>query len=478
MASSLYDATGSTHTKSAMVMDLGKLFLPNPNQSVRLKGKDASVSAPISFAPVTEASVAVSDHATAVPLVPDSAVSDHAPAVSLVSNSIPVKTVSTATTAPHIASLQSVNSATVNSGLTWAKVISSIPNIPQSLSHVEPVFAEDKTTICIPSELLAIGRKKYSLCLIGQFLGTAPKLGFIHAILNKLWGREGTISISPYKNDLFLFQFPNEAAYLRALYRGPWHVGGIPLVLWPWSSTMKPVDLTSAIRPVWVQLKHVPLELLTQEGLSYLASAIGTPLHTDQDCSKLFHSDCANVYIQVDFSQPLHHKLTLDIHGEQVIVEVAYAWKPQFCDHCQGWGHHELTCKRKKSVQWIPKAKPVVKSSANTTTSILPASVSAVSVDVVSFPKETLGSVLEQPALIVTKPDIPAPRNLANHKPMSRLHGSAQHKAWAKHSSPPINPILASHQLATGESTHHSSVEVQGEGGSRWRLVAQRWRQR
>ncbi|KAJ4830944.1 hypothetical protein Tsubulata_019836, partial [Turnera subulata] len=77
--------------------------------------------------------------------------------------------------------------------------------------------------------------------------------------------------------------------------------------------------------PVWIKLKNVPLELLTKEGLSYLSSALGTPLHTDQNCSKIFKSDCVNVCVQIDFSKPLLNELKLDINGENVIIDVIYS---------------------------------------------------------------------------------------------------------------------------------------------------------
>ncbi|KAJ4842028.1 hypothetical protein Tsubulata_021917 [Turnera subulata] len=171
----------------------------------------------------------------------------------------------------------------------------------QPLDFVERVFAADNSTISIPPELLEIGRKKYSLCLVGQFMGAAPKLRLIYTTLNKLWGRQGTISVSAYKDDLFLIQFPNEFALSRALFGGPWHAGGIPLVLRLWSASRQKLDVSAAKIPVWTKLKHVPLELLTREGLSYLASAIGKPLHADQDCSKLFKCNCVNICIEVNF---------------------------------------------------------------------------------------------------------------------------------------------------------------------------------
>ncbi|KAJ4837688.1 hypothetical protein Tsubulata_036595 [Turnera subulata] len=160
---------------------------------------------------------------------------------------------------------------------------------------------------------------------------------------------------------LILFQFPNEATYNRALSRGPWHVGGVPLMLWPWTSSLKKKDLTTAILPVWVKLKHVPLELLTKEGLSYLASTLGTPLHTDQECSKIFKSDCANVCVKVDFSKPLLNELKLDINCENVIINVAYSWKPSLYDIYKNWGHHALACNTKRiEKKWVQKTTSVV----------------------------------------------------------------------------------------------------------------------
>ncbi|KAL0298047.1 UNVERIFIED_CONTAM: hypothetical protein Sangu_3164500 [Sesamum angustifolium] len=42
--------------------------------------------------------------------------------------------------------------------------------------------------------------------------------------------------------------------------------------------------------PVWIRLKHLPMEYWTEEGLSTVASGVGTPLYTDgitRECSRL-----------------------------------------------------------------------------------------------------------------------------------------------------------------------------------------------
>ncbi|KAJ4827011.1 hypothetical protein Tsubulata_025849 [Turnera subulata] len=333
-SSSLYDAAGSVREKSSLVMDLGKLSLLNPNSSSALKQKGKSVTTiqqPVSFAPTADKTSApqslvvvpsMVSTASSVPLalLPLSGVgAASVPEISMpIVNSAPVLLNST------------THGTSLDESTSWSKIVST--STPQ-LSFVQPIFNSDCSALCILPGLLAIGRKKYQLCLIEQFVGNAPKIGLIHAILNKLWGRDGSISIFAYKDGLFLFQFPNEAAYTRALSRGPWHI----------------------------KLKHVPLELLTKEGLSYLASTLGTPLYADQDCSKIFKSDCANVCVQVNFSKPLLNELKLDINGENVVIDVVYSWKSAFCEFCKNWSHHTVACAVKKlEKKWVPEPSPVV----------------------------------------------------------------------------------------------------------------------
>ncbi|KAJ4823351.1 hypothetical protein Tsubulata_022001 [Turnera subulata] len=343
----LLDAAGLAREKPPLVMDLGQLQLPNSKSASakNSKGKSIiSVQSPIGFAPT------------------DCTLLDESP--SEISNPLPktdfpamdttVLGVRPETVDPN-SKFQSTGPSNAPSS-SWSKVVSTPSVSSPQLNFMKPIFTGDSNLLSIPLEMIEIGRKKYSCCLIGQFVGTTPNLGLIHAMANRLWGRDGPISVSRYKEELFLFQFPDDAAYSRAFTRGPWHIGGVPLIFRPWTSSSKKLDFSNATFPVWIKLKNVPMELLTKEGLSYLSSVLGTPLHTDQDCSKIFKSDCVNVCVQVDFSKPLLNELKLDLHGKTVIIEVIYSWKLPHCDFCHGWGHHEIACSEKKVTKiWVPK---------------------------------------------------------------------------------------------------------------------------
>ncbi|KAJ4825193.1 hypothetical protein Tsubulata_035065 [Turnera subulata] len=124
-----------------------------------------------------------------------------------------------------------------------------------------PNFDSSTSALKIPDSVVELGRKKYSLCLVGKFTGNAPKFGLIQAIVNKIWGKHGPIRFSSYKTDFFLFQFPNEASLSHALYGGSWHVGGVPLFLRLWDSKIQKMEFTASRLPVWIQLNQLPLEL-------------------------------------------------------------------------------------------------------------------------------------------------------------------------------------------------------------------------
>ncbi|KAJ4844460.1 hypothetical protein Tsubulata_046164 [Turnera subulata] len=224
---------------------------------------------------------------------------------------------------------------------SWAGVVETgtLSN-RQPLDFVSPIYEENSPVLKIPKNIIDAGRKKFSLCLVGQFLGSAPKLGLIHAISNKLWGRNGSVTIAPYKSGMFLFQFPDASVLSRALHGGPWHVSGIPLILRLWDSKIQTLDISSSVLPVWIQLRDVPLELF-------------------------------NVCVEVDFAKALVPSLEVDLNDGKYTIGVSYSWKPLHCTNCGKWGHYHLACPTKQPVitQWVPKiptASPIAPTTLET----------------------------------------------------------------------------------------------------------------
>ncbi|KAL0284150.1 UNVERIFIED_CONTAM: hypothetical protein Sradi_7207800 [Sesamum radiatum] len=71
---------------------------------------------------------------------------------------------------------------------------------------------------------------------------------------------------------------------------GPWLFQGLPIVLQKWvpGIPMKKCCLTQV--PIWIRLKHMPMEFWTDDRLSIIASGVGKPLYTDgiiRACSRV-----------------------------------------------------------------------------------------------------------------------------------------------------------------------------------------------
>ncbi|KAJ4834324.1 hypothetical protein Tsubulata_014226 [Turnera subulata] len=202
----ILDSSGQIRKRSSIVMDLTRLDgLLNATSLVSqsLKGKNvaSSLIVPLS-APEVSSSLPTSvvDHQQA-----------RVPLEQKINFGISVSE-------PSLVIFPAGDSSTTPS---WTSIVEN--KVVQPLQFVQPIFADN--IIQILSQILAIGRKKYSLCLVGQFMGTSPKMGLIQAVATKLWGRQSPVSAVAYAEGLYLLQFADEASLARALYGCPWHIG-------------------------------------------------------------------------------------------------------------------------------------------------------------------------------------------------------------------------------------------------------------
>ncbi|KAK4384398.1 hypothetical protein Sango_3064800 [Sesamum angolense] len=156
---------------------------------------------------------------------------------------------------------------------------------------------------------------------------------------------------------------------------GPWLFQGQPIVLQFWEQGMSLRRQKHTQVPVWIRLKHLPMEYWTDEGLSTVASGVGTPLYTDgitKECSRL---DFARVCVMLNYTSSLPKHLIVispilrDGKEDPKRVDIEYEWLPQRCKLCCSLGHVASTCPdSKKTNQGPPITIFVKKQSANSGT--------------------------------------------------------------------------------------------------------------
>ncbi|KAL0305370.1 UNVERIFIED_CONTAM: hypothetical protein Scaly_2987600 [Sesamum calycinum] len=125
---------------------------------------------------------------------------------------------------------------------------------------------------------------------------------------------------------------------------------GQPIVLQVWEQGMSLRRQKHTQIPVWIRLKHLPMEYWTEDGLSTVASGVGTPLYTDgitRECSRL---DFARVCVMLDYNSTLPKHLILispflrDGKEDPRRVDIEYEWLPLRCKNCCSLGHIASSC--------------------------------------------------------------------------------------------------------------------------------------
>ena len=127
--------------------------------------------------------------------------------------------------------------------------------------------------------------------------------------------------------------------------RASWHMVNRHLVLKHWQPNMQFSKDDLAKLLIWVKLQNVPLEYWITKGLSYIASAIGIPIHADLTILMFKRLNYATICIEIDASKMLITEFDLLCpNGMLIAILVEYGWLPSKCSGYNVIGHTLATC--------------------------------------------------------------------------------------------------------------------------------------
>ncbi|KAL2240746.1 UNVERIFIED_CONTAM: hypothetical protein Sindi_0715800 [Sesamum indicum] len=124
-------------------------------------------------------------------------------------------------------------------------------------------------------------------------------LSYVASTIQNVW--PGLHEVTATMNEFFFFQFKTVAYMEEVIEGGPWLYQGQPIVLQKWEPGMVMQKLKHTQVPIWIKLRHLPVELWTEEGLSTVANGIGKSLYQDtiaRECTRL---DFARVWIDMEY---------------------------------------------------------------------------------------------------------------------------------------------------------------------------------
>ncbi|XVE50375.1 hypothetical protein DITRI_Ditri01bG0157700 [Diplodiscus trichospermus] len=189
---------------------------------------------------------------------------------------------------------------------------------------------------------------------------SGPKI----AMGDSLKGKEQVI-LRPAGPNLFIIKFPNSEACDRVLERGPWHIQNRPLIVRKWELGLTMLQFHMSKIPIWIQLGNVPLELFTQRGLSYIASAVGRPLYMDRITASQQRLAYAKVCLQIDVQTEILSILRQELYQEDIIYGEGLVPK---ISNKEGMASEKIDpdLKQDENVEYVGVQSPEVKKCAAT----------------------------------------------------------------------------------------------------------------
>ncbi|XP_039044398.1 uncharacterized protein LOC120183865 [Hibiscus syriacus] len=143
-------------------------------------------------------------------------------------------------------------------------------------------------------------------------------------------------------NNLFVFSFSSVKARDWILENGPWHVLNKHLILRKWEPNLEKLSFDLSSLPIWVHLYNIPLELYSRLGLSYVASAIGTPLSMDFVTAGKSHLEYAKLCVEIGANDVIPNFVEVELKdGNKASIVVEVPWMPVRCKTCKIFGHSD-----------------------------------------------------------------------------------------------------------------------------------------
>jgi hypothetical protein len=235
--------------------------------------------------------------------------------------------------------------------VTYAGATSNEPKKHESnFRRLESSNKRDDVDLSIPLKVVEEVNTRFENTLYGYFLGQRLAFPVVDYYVRNAWAKFGIQKVMMNAKGFFFFKFNSSKGVDDVLENGPWLIRNVPIILKPWTlnTNLLKEDLINI--PVWVKFHDVPLAMFSDDGLSLLATLIGTPKRldafTNHMCKESWgRSSFARCMIDVKSEEVLRDCITVEIpllDGTGSTIEkirVEYEWKPPRCAKCKVFGH-------------------------------------------------------------------------------------------------------------------------------------------
>nr|GEY87137.1 hypothetical protein [Tanacetum cinerariifolium] len=193
------------------------------------------------------------------------------------------------------------------------------------------------------------------------FLGKKVAYPVVANYVKNTWGKYGLVrSMFSSSIGLFSFQFSSMDGLDAMLENGPWFIKNNPLILKKWHPNENLLKEDVSTVPVRVKLHGVPITNFSEDGLSAIATKLGTPLMLDSYTSDMClqswgRSSYARVMLELRADVKLKDNIVVAMpkitrEGHYTCnIRVEYEWKPLRYSSCKVFRHIHEECMKNSS---------------------------------------------------------------------------------------------------------------------------------
>ncbi|GJR99185.1 beta-caryophyllene synthase [Tanacetum coccineum] len=200
--------------------------------------------------------------------------------------------------------------------------------------------------VVVPVDSIRTICERFANTAYGFFLGKKVAYPIVVNYVRNTWGKYGLVrSMFSSSTGLFSFQFSSMDGLDAMLENGPWFIRNNPLILkkYPNENLLKE-DVSSV--PVWVKLYDVPVTAFSEDGLSAIATKLGTPL--------MLHSYTSDMCMQ-SWGRSSYARVMIELKAGVELKDNIVVAMPKITRE----GHY--TCADEKKTVKKPKYRPVTR---------------------------------------------------------------------------------------------------------------------
>ncbi|CAL5438970.1 unnamed protein product [Camellia sinensis] len=155
-------------------------------------------------------------------------------------------------------------------------------------------------------KLMAARIVKHAMEIIHLLTHLDPIQVIVDAVINSAWKTRASLRISPWNENVYLFQFDELEDRRRVLEDAPWSVMGSLLVLQPLQSGMVTSELEFRWCPFWVQVHGLPIEKLTKGHGETIGRRLGRLVRVEAHSEGLLlQRNFLRIRVEIDITKSL-----------------------------------------------------------------------------------------------------------------------------------------------------------------------------